>query len=209
MAVGMSLIWQPPVIGVKRKLIEAFGETANEVVKRRGSLIQGKFGQLDVFRHLFAELGQTCGYCWVYMVEGENHVHEPWDCPQMLKHNRRDEFRRFKRSISYQGAAPRPCYQCHIVSGGQDALHAPMIAGMGKSNCEYPNLVLGLAYAIWRAEKLHREAEEYLEPNKDNHSWEGIEQFAAWMSVRSPRQNMWPSMRILRWVAKYMVDVSQ
>lgn len=191
----MSMI-QPAieVETLKRKRDEAFGPSTERARKRAANIVQDKMGNISGFRDLLTRLGNVCGYCIVCKVPNPGQ-HNYKECPN-IDESVRSDFGMMKSAIDYQGAS-RPCFRCHIASSGQDALHPAFVTG--KVTCEYPNLVLGLAFGVRRDKVLREAAEKEFKVPSDG--WDTFRDFGSWFSQAHPTDK-WRSMAFLRWYAQ-------
>ncbi|KAJ6447481.1 hypothetical protein C8R45DRAFT_948512 [Mycena sanguinolenta] len=192
---AMSMI-QPAieVETLKRKRDEAFGPSTERARKRAANIVQDKMGNISGFRDLLTRLGNVCGYCIVCKVPNPGQ-HNYKECPN-IDESVRSDFGMMKSAIDYQGAS-RPCFRCHIASSGQDALHPAFVTG--KVTCEYPNLVLGLAFGVRRDKVLREAAEKEFKVPSDG--WDTFRDFGSWFSQAHPTDK-WRSMAFLRWYAQ-------
>ncbi|KAJ7114683.1 hypothetical protein C8R43DRAFT_902967 [Mycena crocata] len=167
------------------------------------ALFDSRAKELIPYETLFAVAGQRCGYCWLQEPRKPCDGHMYWNCTAVADIA---ELKRFRRAVSYHkiGApAGMPCFTCHISSMGGNRLHPQF--KKGEDTCTQPNLLIPLAYAIWKG-SLKRRAAKFFTPENRGHSWESLESFARWLGTHD-RKHGWPSMALLRWVANTQLSV--
>ncbi|KAF8144823.1 hypothetical protein K438DRAFT_2100571 [Mycena galopus ATCC 62051] len=186
--------------GVKRNLEEAFGVLTEKARKCSRNLPRGRYKELDVCLDLFKQVGNACGYC-VVLGTPDPGAHSPFDCPAMSPEQRQDLYDTFRR-MQYPDDIKGPCYKCHIVSYGNDALHRPFRV-KGQNTCDHPNLVMGLAYGILSFKELRDRAEQYFAARTQ---WSSLLGFKRWFLTQHMTLQ-WNSMALLKWYSEYLINM--
>ncbi|KAF7368146.1 ATP-dependent DNA helicase tlh1 [Mycena sanguinolenta] len=179
----------------KRKLDQSFGAATNRAVLRKGKDLSSIQDGLDLYRRIFALVGQTCGICHCFGTQPATE-HEFNKCPIFrLRPELKKQFDQFRHTISYPRGENGPCYTCHIVSGGRDSLHPPFEMGRAQAKCPNPKLALTIAFGIWAEPEWREKALEYFQP--EGLAWDSIAGFTQWYSMQD-NQKVWRSMAMIR-----------
>jgi hypothetical protein len=189
-----ELLWTAPPRGEKRKLPDVFNDVTERARVRAGKLEALKYQRLETLDTFFDLVKQQCGYCFALRIESPDHP--GWKCPEIEGNSA--EFASLRRAIKYKAKVTKPCFRCHIASLGANTFHPEFKAG--ETTCTHENLVLPLAYAVFKTKALHDAAFRFFKPEENRHDWTTIEKYALWMS--SPlKEGSWPSMALLQWMS--------
>ncbi|KAJ6453407.1 hypothetical protein C8R45DRAFT_945244 [Mycena sanguinolenta] len=189
----------------KRKLEEGFADATHRAVKRTGQDLSGIQDGFDLYRRIFALVGQACGVCFCFG-QPEPGVHPVSECPQLQSTpNLLTAFRELKATVRYPPGVNGPCYTCHIVSGGRNALHPAFAKGRSGALCTHPTLALSIAFGIYVERAWRKRALKYFAPEREAppYSWDSVAGFARWYTTRD-KQGVWRSMAMIRFFGEHM-----
>lgn len=172
---NQPLIWTESLTSsnLKRKL-DIFQPSTDKACKRIGEIEATKFAKLKNFRDLFNMVGAMCGYC--YLNNGPDTAHDMDDC-DLAGETLQDEYDAMRLVLDYDRNKKSPCYKCHIHSFGGDALHRPMVRD--ENSCDWPNLVMPLAFAMYKRPQMLRKAQRAFNLRPD--CWKTIEKYGKWL----------------------------
>ncbi|KAL0060983.1 hypothetical protein AAF712_012214 [Marasmius tenuissimus] len=185
----------------KRKLQDAFGASHEDARKRtfaHRAKLEDKF---DRIYQLMETFGNVCGACAAAGVEQAQLHKEMSLCPTLQAigwHN----FLQMRRLVHYPyEMRQKPCFSCHIPSGGGDRLHRPFVRGSFDA-CNYLELVLPLTFYIWtHKDLLKRMAESFVVPE-----WADMKEFMEWFATND-KHYITQSLRILNWYAASVLNL--
>ena len=132
---------------------------------------------VEVFKSCLAIFQSSCAYCLVF--KKSSGYHELFKCPVL--YNKTSDYKAWKKGIKYNPSHPnKSCWFCHLPQC-DDLLHPQFTTS--PEDCNYPDIVAPIAFAIFQIDEYRQEAETHFEVQ-----WPSIKAFTEWL-VGKPHKN--------------------
>ncbi|KAJ7573464.1 hypothetical protein C8J56DRAFT_903468 [Mycena floridula] len=196
----------PPALGrsqLKRKLDDAFGKAADSSAAKRRELDGARHRRMEPYMQMLEFAGKKCGCCLLDKGVFSKIDHKAYDCPAFKYH--RTELLDLQRQYRYSRDAA-VCWKCHVPSFGGNTGHDLFIKSIsyadalydGEDTCEQSNLLLGLAFGIWRNPRLRQEVADW----SGCRVWTTLEKYRDWLvEKQDEHKTNWFSLVV--WLAAY------
>ena len=153
-----------------------FTDAYNNSKRQRISRLTTANTFVDTMKAALLFFSNTCSYCKVH---GQTiNKHAITACP-LLRHSHQGAINKYltwKKLLSYHPNHHGPiCYYCHVPQC-QDTLHGPFGS---PDDCEHPDVVAPVAYAIYQSETLRSVAEDHFKCQ-----WDNLDGFSTWLNGR-------------------------
>ena len=183
---------------VRTFVILKFSAAADESARRRLIKQEKLYAYIATMRTALNMFQGQCAYC--YMVKKPSQgFHGINACPQLPPTSFR-QYVTFRNQVRYNKTGTHICWMCHVPSCF-DMLHKPF-EGKKATNCEYRDIVLPIAYAIFNISQYRTEAERDIQTK-----WKTIHDFTTWLNTKpATDQQSQPTALFLWFYHKFVTN---
>jgi hypothetical protein len=182
-----------PIEEISTDAGDPFSEAFEKAKKFRTERLEGEMMEVERMRKALDKIkDRGCALCLTTGHSEGRLGHSIFQCPSFERVKvSRQAYMAWKKEIRYfhhKGI----CWRCHVPTCG-DELHRPLVAG--EATCDWPDIVIPIAFGILRDDKLRSGAEK-----KFNADWmKDGSVFAKWLAKRPEKGRLSNGMDLLLW----------
>jgi hypothetical protein len=175
-----------------------FTEAYNKSKRQRVSRLTTANAFVDRMKAALLFFSNTCAYCKVHGQTTNKHAITTCPLLQGSHQGAISKYLSWKKLLSYNPNHHGPiCYFCHVPQC-HDTLHSTFGSA---DDCEHPDVVAPVAYAIYHSELLQLAAQEHFKLE-----WGNLSQFVTWLNSRPVDGEGSNLTALLLWYHAYQVN---
>ena len=175
-----------------------FTEAYNQTKRQRLSRLTAANAFVDSMKAALLFFSNTCAYCKVHGQTVKKHSITACPLLQGSHHGAVGKYLGWKKLLKYNPNFHGPiCYFCHVPQC-HDTLHG--VFGSA-TDCEHPDVVAPVAYAIYHSGPLRSAAQEHFKSE-----WEDTSHFLKWLIGRPVHDQGSNMTALLLWYHAHQVD---
>jgi hypothetical protein len=182
---------------------DPFAKPFQEAKKWRTARLEGELVEVERMRKALNKIkDRGCALCLAVGNASGRTGHAIFQCPSFeMVGVLCGQYTEWKKTIRYNNHKGI-CWKCHVPTCG-DELHGPL--ERGKTNCEWPDIVIVMAFGIFRCSELRRAAEKWFKTD-----WkEDADVFGQWLSKKPEVERYSNGMDLLLWYVEEWLGQEQ